>query len=166
MQQMVKSEPLDRVAAAVPQAPLAFLDTNAILDYLRGEPAAVKLFAAEQEGGARFAINPIVAQELLLSTDDAVRPGLGPILERLKMLPVDFAKVEKLVLEAARALNAMPEAPALRKRLAHSNDFIILSSATECDFLVTKDARLKDLAADLKPAVVTPKEFIVRLRHA
>jgi len=80
------------------------------------------------------------------------------------MLPVDFAKVEKMVSEAARALQALPaESPRLKKRLAHSNDFIILSSADECDFLVTYDDQLKDLAVGLRPEVVTPKELIARL---
>ena len=164
MEQMVKPAPLERVERVTTGPPLVFLDTQVILDYLRGKPAAVRLFDSEAANRLRLAINPIVAQELLLSADDAVRPALGKIVERMKMLPVDFAKVEKMVSEAARALQALPaESPRLKKRLAHSNDFIILSSADECDFLVTYDDQLKDLAVGLRPEVVTPKELIARL---
>jgi len=130
MEQMVKPAPLERVERVTTGPPLVFLDTQVILDYLRGKPAAVRLFDSEAANRLRLAINPIVAQELLLSADGAVRPALGRIVERMKMLPVDFAKVEKMVSEAARALQALPaESPRLKKRLAHSNDFIILSSA-------------------------------------
>ncbi len=50
-----------------------FLDTNVIVGYLQGDPVAVQLFAAEADGRARFAINPIMLQELLLTADAAIR---------------------------------------------------------------------------------------------
>jgi predicted nucleic acid-binding protein len=50
--------------------------------------------------------------------------------------------------------------------LAHSNDILILSSAYECDFLVTRDAALKTLVTSEKPQVVTPEELVNRLRAA
>ena len=82
------------------------------------------------------------------------------------MLPIDFAKAEALAAEVARALKTTPKASALKNRLAHSNDLIVLSSAGECDFLVTRDRLLKDLVTGDKPQVVPPKELVARLRTA
>jgi predicted nucleic acid-binding protein len=50
--------------------------------------------------------------------------------------------------------------------LVHSNDILILSSAAECDFLVTRDGLLKRLVTAEKPQVVTPEEFVTHLRAA
>ena len=96
MERTVNSEPLAAVEGARREPPLVFLDTEVIFDYLHGEPSAVQLFAAEAEGHVRFAINPIVGQELLLGAVDSIRPRLGQILDRLKILPVNLAKAEKL----------------------------------------------------------------------
>ena len=138
------------------QRPLAFLDTSVIIEYLRGEASAEKLFAAEANGRIRVAINPIVLQELLLSEDIARRPNFDRIRKSLLVLPLDLAKAEALV----------PRIRALRSHLAHSNDVLILSSADECDFLVTNDTQLKDLVASHKPEVVTAAELVTRLRAA
>jgi predicted nucleic acid-binding protein len=164
VQQLVKTAPQEVVNGGRKQL-LAFLDTGVIIDYLRGDRTAVQLFSAEAEGRVQFAINPVVAQELLLSADATLQPGLGRLVDHLKVLPVDFAKVEKLVFEAARALNAMTEGTP-SGQMAHPNELIILSSAEECDFLVTTDRRLKDLAEGRKPEVVTPRELVARLRAA
>lgn len=135
--------------------PLVFLDTNVIIDFLRGDPAARQLFSAEAHGRASFAVNPVVLQELLLAAD-AAGPKFGRIRDHLRVLPVDVAKAESLL---ARLRD-------LRNRTVHSNDFLILSSAGECDFLVTKDKRLKNLVTSDKPQVVTPQELVTRLRVA
>ena len=148
------------------EPPLAFLDTDVILAYLAGEPSAVRLFSAGFDGLVRFAINPVVVQELLLTPGAAARPEFERIRGRLKVLPIDFAKVEALAADVSRALDNMLPDPHLRKRLAHSNDLIILSSAGDCDFLVTKDKRLKDLVTEEKPLVVTPKGLVARLKAA
>jgi predicted nucleic acid-binding protein len=133
-----------------------FLDTSVIIDYLRGDRAAVQLFSAEADGRAHFAINPIVLQELLLATDAAARPEFEQIRDHLRILPVDLAKAEAL----------LPRLRALRNRVAHSNDVLILSSAEECDFLVTRDTLLKNLAGTEKPQIVSPEELVTRLRAA
>jgi len=133
-----------------------FLDTSVIINYLRGEPAAVQLFSVEAGGRARFAVNPIVLQELLLGTDAAARPEFERIRDHLRVLPVDFAKA-KALLQRLRAL---------RNRPAHSNDVLILSSADDCDFLVTNDKSLRELVTTEKPQVVTPEELVTRLRAA
>ena len=136
--------------------PLVFLDTNVIIGFLRGEPSAAQLFSAEAKGQIRFAVNPIVLQELLLAADVAGRPEFERIRDHLRVLPVDFAKAEAL----------LPRVRALRNRLAHSNDILILSSAVECDFFVTRDALLKTLLTAEKPQVVTPEELVTHLRAA
>jgi predicted nucleic acid-binding protein len=166
MPQVVEFEPQAATKSSNHEPPLAFLDTDVVLGYLRGDPTAAQLFSAESDGRVRFAINPIVLQELILTTAAGVKPELERIIAHLKMLPIDFAKAEALAAEAARALDVMPPAPALRKRLAHSNDLIILSSVGDCDFLVTKDKVLGDLVVDDKPQVVTPKQLVARLRAA
>jgi predicted nucleic acid-binding protein len=101
------------------ERPLVFLDTNVIIGYLRGEPAASQLFSTETAGRIRFAVNPIVLQELLLAAEAAGQPKLENLREHLRVLPVDFAKAEAL----------LPNARAIRNHFAHSNDILILSSA-------------------------------------
>ena len=166
MQQTVEVESRGQAQGPKGEPPLVFLDTSVILDYLRGEPSAAHLFSAESDGRVRLAVNPIVLQELLLSMDAAAKPEFNRIIDHLKLLPIDFAKAEALAVEASQALKTMPEPPAMRKRLPHSNDLIILSSVGDCDFLVTTDKRLKDLVANGRPQVLTPTELVARLRAA
>ncbi len=136
--------------------PLVFLDSNVIIAYLQGERSAAQLFSAESEGRIRFAINPIVLQELLLAANTANRQEFERIRDHFRVLPIDFGKAEAL----------LPQVRALRNRLTHSNDLLILSSAAECDFLVTQDKLLKRLVTTDKPQVVTPEELATRLRAA
>jgi predicted nucleic acid-binding protein len=136
--------------------PLVFLDSNVIIAYLQGEESATQLFLAEAEGRIRFAINPIVLQELLLAANAASRPEFERIRDHFRVLPIDFGKAEAM----------LPQVRALRNRLTHSNDLLILSSAAECDFLVTRDTLLKNFVTTGKPQVVTPEEFATRLRAA
>jgi predicted nucleic acid-binding protein len=156
MEQVATPEPLERDEAPERKRPLVFLDTNVIVGYLRGEPSAAQLFSAEAKGYIRFAINPIVLQELLLAADAADRPEFERIRDHFRLLPVDFAKAEAL----------LPRVRALRNRIAHSNEILILSSADECDFLVTEDRMFKILASAGKPLVVTPKELATQIRAA
>lgn len=135
---------------------LVFLDTSVIIGYLEGDPSTADLFSAEADGRVRFAVNPVVLQELLLASDIAGRPEFERIRGHLRVLPVDFAKAEAL----------LPAVRALRNRLAHSNDILILSSADECDFLVTREVLLKNLVTGEKPKVVTPEEFATYLQAA
>lgn len=150
---MANREPVEQGEGSDRKQPLVFLDTNVIIGYLQGDPSVAKLFSAEAVGRIRFAVNPIVIQELLLAADAAGRPEFERIRDHLRVLPVDFAKAEAL----------LPRVRALRNRLAHSNDILILSSADDCDFLVTRDALLKNLVIAEKPQVVTPEEFLTHL---
>ena len=101
-------------------------------------------------------MNPIVLQELLLAVDATTLPKFDRIRDHLEILPLDIAKAEAL----------LPVLRELRNRMAHSNDVLILSSADGCDFLVTRDALLKNLVTTVKPRVVTPEELITHLRAA
>ncbi|MCU1259062.1 MAG: domain nuclease [Bryobacterales bacterium] len=156
MEQVAKPEPLEQSERRDSIRPLVFLDTNVIIGYLRGDPSAAKLFSAEAAGRIRFAVNPIVLQELLLAADAAGGPEFERIRDHLRVLPVDFAKAEAL----------LPRVRALRDRLAHANDILILSSADQCDFLVTANVLLKNLVTAEKPQVVTPEELVTHLRAA
>ncbi|MGA2589430.1 MAG: PIN domain-containing protein [Bryobacteraceae bacterium] len=164
MQQVVEFEPQAKVERPNQEPPLAFLDTNVILDYLRGEPLAVQLFSAELDGRVRFAISPIVLGELILTTEEAVKPELNRVLGQLKILPIDYARAEALTAEIARTMET-PNGQA-RTRAPHPSDIVNASSLGDCDFLVTSNRRLKDLVAGDKPQVVTPEELVSRLRAA
>jgi predicted nucleic acid-binding protein len=156
MEQVAKPEPFERGGPADEKSPLVFLDANVIVGYVQGDPAAVQLFSAEAAGRIRVAINGIVLQDVLLAGDVADRPEFEQIRDHLRVLPVDLAKAEALV----------PLAQALGNRLAHTNDILIVSSADECDFLVTSDLLLKGLVMAEKPRVVTPEELVAHLRAA
>jgi predicted nucleic acid-binding protein len=156
MEQVAKPELLQDEQRPSANQPLVFVDTNVIIEYLRGDPSTAQLFSAEANGQIRLAVNPIVLQELLLAADAAGRPEFQQIRDHLRVLPVDFAKAEAL----------LPRVRSLRNRLSHSNDILILSSADECDFLVTRDADFKNLVTSEKPRVVTPAEFVAYLHAA
>jgi predicted nucleic acid-binding protein len=156
VEQVAKAERFERGECPDPKRPLVFLDTSVILGFIQGDPTAVQLFSAEAAGRIRTAVNPIVLQELLLSVDGASRPEFEQIRDHLRVLPIDLAKAEAL----------LPQFRAMRNRLAHSNDLLILSSADECDFLVSSDVLLKSLVTAAKPQVVTPEELVAHLRAA
>jgi predicted nucleic acid-binding protein len=165
MPQVVEFEPQSQAEHSNHEPPLAFLDTDVVLGYLRGEPAAVELFRAESEEHIRFAINPIVVGELILTTEDAVKPELGRVLDHVKILPIDYAKAKALVAKAARTRET-PNGQSPRTKLPHPSDIINASTVDDCDFLVTNNRLLKDLIAGDRPQVVTLDELVARLRAA
>jgi predicted nucleic acid-binding protein len=131
--------------------PLVFLDTNVIIGYLRGKPSESRLFSDALSGRFRYAINPIVASELLLAGGARQQPrDLESLRNRLELLPINEAEV----------LLALPRIRGLRNRLAHSNDVLIFSSAAECDYLITRDEDFKHIVETDRPRVVTPEEFL------
>ena len=156
MERVTNSDALEQGERSDRERPLVFLDTNVIIGYLQGDPSATQLFSAEADGRIRFAVNPIVLQELLLASDAPGRPEFERIIDHLQVLPVDIAKAEAL----------LPRVRALRNRMAHPNDILIVSSADECDFLVTSDPLLKKLVIAGKPQVVTPEELATHLLAA
>ena len=147
------SERRERVGSNVP---LVYLDSSEILAYLQGDSSAEELFSAEAQGRIRFAVNPIVLQELLLSADLGRNPEFERIREHLRVVPIDFSKAEAL----------LPTLRHLQNRIVHSNDVLILSSAEECDFLVTRDLHFMSMAREQKLKILTPEEFATHLRAA
>lgn len=137
--------------------PLVFLDTNVVASYLRGEPSSSHLFSSEIIEKVHLAINPIVLQELFFLAETRKHPEiLDEIQQEVRLLPLNFEKVEEYLKQAAN----------LRNRIAHSNDVLILSSAAGCDYLVTYDQALKKTLSSLstsKPQVVTPEQLISQL---
>lgn len=137
--------------------PLVFLDTNVVASYLRGEAPSSHLFSSEMIEKIHLAINPIVLQELFFLAETRKHPEvLDEIQEEVRLLPLNFEKAEEYLKQAAN----------LRDRIAHSNDVLILSSASDCDYLVTYDQALKTTLSSLstgKPKVVTPEQLISQL---
>lgn len=133
--------------------PLVFLDTNVVAAYLRGESPSSYLFSNEILGKVRFAINPIVLQELFFLAEIRKHPEIvDELQEEVSVLPLNLEKAEEYLKHASN----------LRNRIAHSNDVLILSSAAECDYLVTYDQALRSLSTS-KPQVVTPEQLLSRL---
>ncbi|KYC43227.1 twitching motility protein PilT [Scytonema hofmannii PCC 7110] len=130
-----------------------FLDTNVLAAYLRGEPPISQIFSNEVLKRVRFAINPIVLQELFFLAETHKYPE---ILDNLQ------AEVSMLPLNLERAEEYLQQANTLRNLLAHSNDILILSSAADCDYLVTYDRALRSLPTS-KPQIVTPEQLLSQL---
>lgn len=140
---------------SIRERPLAFLDSDVLLAYLQGKPPSAQLLDGDMQRAVRFASSDIVLQEILFSFQ-AVREHpevVQRLRDQLTILPVDIKLAESL----------LPQARALRNRIAHSNDILIVSSAASCDFLVTYDAALQELEGGHKPEVVTPEQLITRL---
>lgn len=137
--------------------PLVFLDTNVLASYLRGEPPSSYLFTNEILEKVHLAINPIVLQELFFLAETRKHPEIFDEIQKgVRLLPLNFEKAEEYLKNAAN----------LRNRIAHSNDVLILSSAANCDYLVTYDQALKKTLNSLstnKPQVVTPEQLISQL---
>lgn len=137
--------------------PLVFLDTNVVASYLRGESPSSHLFSTEISKKVHLAINPIVLQELFFLDETRKHPEvLNEIQQEVRLLPLNFERAEEYLKQAAN----------LRNRIAHSNDVLILSSASDCDYFVTYDQALRSTLRTLstgKPEVVTPEQLISQL---
>ncbi|MCU0569014.1 MAG: hypothetical protein MUF49_20740 [Oculatellaceae cyanobacterium Prado106] len=125
--------------------------------YLRGESPSSYLFSREMGQKVHLAINSIVFQELLFLAETRYHPEvLDEIQQDVILLPLDLEKAEEYLQQAAN----------LRNQIVHSNDVLILSSASDCDYLVTYDQALKGALSSLsasKPQVVTPEQLISQL---
>jgi predicted nucleic acid-binding protein len=134
---------------------LAFLDSNVLIEYIRGEGASANLFRKSIRERVRYASNAIVLQELLAIAEVRRTPDRLVQLEHLiEMLPLDIARTDRWIKRASD----------LRDEVVHSNDLLILSSAEECDFLLSYDSDLLLLArTEQKPQVLTPDEFLLNV---
>ena len=129
--------------------PVAFLDSNVVIDYLNGQ--LPWLFEESLTGKFRYAINPIVFQEVVLRGVDRRHPRrLELVLKRTDMLPIDV--------KAADAM--LPRAKEIRNRALHSNDILVFSRAADCDYLITSDKSFRALSTRDRPKILTPKEFL------
>ena len=147
------------IRSAMPSGKIrAFLDTNVLLEYLRGKVELQSLFSEDVRQRAAFAINAIVLQELLLARD---RTEGGVDLTRVvPYLEVVGAGVDLSSPEVIAELHQ------LRNRLVHANDVLILAGARSCDVLLTYD---RDLLAAGPAAAVrseTPEDFLDELGTA
>ena len=138
--------------------PSVFIDTNVVASYLTGEPSSSQLFSSEILSRIHAAINPTVLQELFSLEETQQHPDmLNELQEEVRVLTINLEKAEEYLEHAA----------GLRNRIAHSNDVLILSSAADCDYLVTYDRALGKTLSELstnKPKVVTPEQLISQLK--
>ncbi|NJL82030.1 MAG: type II toxin-antitoxin system VapC family toxin [Chloroflexaceae bacterium] len=159
--------------------PFIFLDTDVLDDYLHRqelEPtrkASFRFLFDEMGKKLRFAVNPVVLQELLfLERLGQPMMGIGSLVQEINTIRISGLEesldpeIILLPLNLEKAEEYLAHAPLLRDRIAHSNDILILSSAAECDYLVSDDGQLKNALNSLsigKPQVVTPEELLVEL---
>ena len=66
------------------------------------------------------------------------------------MLPIDIKTANTI----------LPRAKELRNRALDSNDILVVSSAADCDYLITSDKFLGALVTRDKPKILSPKEFL------
>jgi predicted nucleic acid-binding protein len=151
MEQVASPRPPGRSERTEAKRTLVFLDTNVVLGCIRGDPSETKLLSAEAAGLVHLAVNPVVLQELLMA-DATGSPAFERIKDRLRVLPLDIEKVE--------ALHA--GARSRRYHTAHTNDLLILSSAEECNFLVTRDSVFWNFQVPASLQIVTPEEMVAR----
>jgi len=135
----------------------AFLDTNVLLEYIRGKAELQQLFSEEVRQRAAFAINGVVLQELLLARGNA--PGGTDLTKIVPYLEVVGAGVNLYSPETQAELRE------LRNRVMHPNDVLILAGARSCDVLLTYDS---DLLKVENAAVrsETPEAFLDELGAA
>jgi predicted nucleic acid-binding protein len=128
--------------------PLVFLHSNVVLSYLDGK--LQWLFDKSIVERFRYAINPVVFQEVVLHGADHRHPRrLEKVMQQTDMLPVNMQVSESI----------LPRARQLRNRAVHSNDLLVVGSAANCDYLLTSDKLLSRLLNGDRPKVLTPAEF-------
>ena len=105
----------------------------------------------------RFAVNPVVLSELLLGADIQKHPErFQRIQDSVNILPINNSELERL----------LSKVQSLRNKVTHSNDFLIYSSAIDCDYLLTQDENFQNLANGKKPVTLTTEEFLHRVEHS
>jgi predicted nucleic acid-binding protein len=135
-----------------------FLDTNVLLEYIRGKAELRQLFSAQVRERAAFAINGIVLQELLLARDN-IEGGLD-LTAVVPYLEVVGAGVD------LSSPDTQAELRELRNRVMHANDVLILAGARSCDVLLTYDQDLLKIGETAAVRSETPEEFLDELGTA
>lgn len=129
-----------------------FLDTNVLLAALRGNSDANALFEPGSERAASYVVDPVVLQELLLAAQGTTT-DLDKIIQHVHVLDT----------EAPLSSERVAEIRALRNRLVHANELLILGAARDCDILLTYDKELLRLGDAAGVVTKTPKSFLVEL---
>lgn len=133
--------------------PTAFVDTSVIAAYLNGGEAASQLFDDGYRDRVRFAVDPVVLREVLVSPQIQESPQLFEMVaQRLnfEILPLNMEQSQLLV----------GRARALRNHIVHAGSILVVASACDCDYLITYDRDLRELIEGDRPHVVTPEQFM------
>lgn len=136
----------------------AFLDTNVLLEYMRGKVELQPLFSEKVRKRAAFAINAVVLQELLLAQEKA--EGVAGLTRVVPYLEVVGAGVD------LNSPDVIAELRQLHKRVMHVNDVLILAGARSCDVLLAYDRGLLDAGRSAAVRSETPEEFLEELGAA
>ncbi len=131
-----------------------FLDTNVLIEALRGNRAASALFTSKPEEAVSYVVDPVVIQELLLaSASEENKTNLNDLIQHLQVLGAEVPLSPQL-LESIQAM---------RNRLVHTNELLILGAARDCDVFLTYDNDLRELGNVAGVATKTPEEFLAEL---
>ncbi|MEO6810578.1 MAG: hypothetical protein ABI353_15795 [Isosphaeraceae bacterium] len=132
---------------------VVLLDSNVIISYLRGKPKLAKLFASEVLQSVQYATNPIILQELRTSGPPFPEGfDLEEFSRSLIQLPIN-------PLDSEEFLDALKTS---RNKSAHANSFLVLGSGKSCDFVLSYDVNLLDLAPAAGVTVLNPDAFLAR----
>jgi predicted nucleic acid-binding protein len=134
----------------------AFLNTDVLLEYIRGKAELRELFSEEVRARAAFATNDVVLQELLLACGKNPGTDLAVIVPYLEVLTASL----DLRPTDAQALRT------LRNRVVHVNDVLILAGARSCDVLLTYDDELLEVGDIAAVRSETPEAFLHELGAA
>jgi predicted nucleic acid-binding protein len=131
-----------------------FLDTNVLVEALRGNRVARALFTSKPEETVFYVVNPVVVQELLLASASVEnKTSLNDLIQHLQVLGTE-APLSPEMLESIRTV---------RNRLVHTNELLILGAARDCDLFLTYDNDLLQLGNAAGVATRTPEEFLAEL---
>jgi predicted nucleic acid-binding protein len=136
-----------------------FLDTNVLLEYIKGKAELRQLFSEEVRQRAAFAINAIVLQELLLARDKAE----GGVIDLTRVVPYLEVVGAGVDLYSPQVVAELQQ---LRNHVVHANDVLILAGARSCDVLLTYDRELLDVGPAAAVRSETPEEFLEQLGAA
>lgn len=137
--------------------PTVFLDTTVLMQYLCGGSPESRLLSDGMLKRFRFAVNPVVLSELMLGADIQKHPErFQRIQDSVNILPINDSELQRL----------LGKLQSLRNKVTHSNDFLIYSSAVDCDYLLTQDENFQNLANGKKPVTLTTEEFLHRVEHS
>lgn len=132
-----------------------FLDTNVLIAFFRGDAHLQTLFSPEMIRKIKYAVNPVVYQELLLVGSKAGKKfnldELSGLVEIIELDPNQTADQLAYYLKSVRSL---------RNMAVHTNDVLILSTARECDYLLTYDKVIIRLSEEQTVKAMSPEDFI------